>query len=245
MGRFLVALGVVIVLAPRVAAADDLKRGIELYKAGKYAEAATVLAKAYDSDGKPETLFALAQAERLAGDCKSAAPHYHKVLEQVSDLNVAKLVQQQLAQCEKDEPKTEPKTEPAKTEPAKTEPMKAEPAQPQIVTKTVVREVRKSDQLTTSLFATGMLFLGGGAGLLVASLGSQSAADAAYTQTDFNRFQSRADTERVAAIAAGTAGVALITFATVRWMRGGSRAKADVAVVPTSGGGTLVVGGRF
>ncbi len=236
-----VLVAAAIVLAPAVASADDnMKRGIELYKAGKYADAAAALAKAYDADGKPETLFALAQAERLAGDCKNAAPHYHKVLDQVSDLNVAKLVQAQLSQCEKDEPA---KAEPAKVEP-KPEPAKDAPP-PQIVTKTVVREVHRGDQLSTSMFATGMLCLGGAAGLLVASLGSQSAADAATTQPDYNRFSSRASTEGVAAIVTAAAGATLITFATVRWLRAGNRAKADVAIVPTASGGALVVGGRF
>jgi len=241
MGRLLVVVAA-IVLAPVVAFADDLKRGIELYKAGKYADAAAALAKAYDADAKPETLFALAQAERLAGDCKSAVPHYRKVLDQVSDLNVAKLVQAQLSQCATDEPA---KVEPTKVEPVKVEPAKVEPPPPQIVTKTVVREVRRTDQLSTSMFATGTLCLGGAAGLVVAALGSQSAADTAFTQGDYNRFENRLAAERAAAIVTAAVGVTLITVATVRWVRAGNRAKADVAIVPTSSGGALVVGGRF
>ena len=85
MGSKLAVLAAVIATAQTAGAdpAADLKRGIELYKAGKYGDAAALLKQAYEATGKPETLFSLAQAERLAGDCTSAAAHYHKVVELV------------------------------------------------------------------------------------------------------------------------------------------------------------------
>src|SRR5262249_43601854 len=49
-------------------AGDLFKAGIDHYKAGKYTEAVTELSKSYKLDPKPEALFALAQAERLAGN---------------------------------------------------------------------------------------------------------------------------------------------------------------------------------
>jgi len=68
VGSKLTTLAAVIALAA-TAYADDpkdlFKQGVDLYKAGKYEESARVLKKSYDADPSPNTLFALAQSERL------------------------------------------------------------------------------------------------------------------------------------------------------------------------------------
>ena len=52
----------------------------ELYREGRYAEAAQQFAKAYASDPRPEYLFNAAQSFRLAKDCANAATYYKKFL---------------------------------------------------------------------------------------------------------------------------------------------------------------------
>jgi tetratricopeptide (TPR) repeat protein len=156
MGSKLTVLAAVIGLGG-TAVADNpaaLKKGIELYKAGKYAEARVQIEKAYNADKKPETLFALAQAERLAGDCMAAAGHYKQVISEVNDLNVAKLVQQNLLLCEPDDDKPEAKPEAAK--PVE----EAGPVEPKIVERTVIREERRTDKLAAVMLGGGMLALG-------------------------------------------------------------------------------------
>jgi tetratricopeptide (TPR) repeat protein len=224
-----------VIAAARLAAADDLKDGIDLYKAGKYADAVTTLRRAYAAAPKPDTLFALAQAERLAGDCKTAATHYHQVIEQVSDLNVAKLVQQTLALCEKNEPR------PAET---KSEPKSESKAEPQVVTKTVVHDVGHTDTLAASLFATGTLALGAAGGLYLAAAANRNGAEKARLFDDYTALSDRADVERTAMFVAGGVGVALIGVAVYRWTRSDAP-KTDVAVVPSQHGGTLWVTSRF
>ena len=237
MGSKLAILAAVIGLATS-AAADNagelMKKGIDLYKAGKYDEAAKVLKDAYDVDGKPETLFALAQAQRLAGDCTSAAANYHKVISQVSDMNVAKLVQQNLALCEKDEPKPppEPTVEP-KAEPP--------PPEPKIVTRTVVRDVGHTDRLAAMLFGAGMLGLGASGGLYLAASSTRDAADHARTLDDHDRLASRASSEQVGMVVAAGVGLAAVGYAVFRWTHGSDAAKTDVAVVPTATGGAVWV----
>lgn len=235
-----ITIAAAIAAAPAIAHADAagdlLKRGIEQYKAGKYADAAATLKKAYDADGKPETLFALAQAERLAGDCPTAVEHYKEVTAKVSDLNVAKLVEQSLELCpQQAAPKVETHDEPVA-------PPVAPP--PRIVEKTVVREVPRTDKLAASLAAIGALSLGGAVGLYVAAAGNDTAAQHAYTATDEATFEHRFTVERDAAIGAAAGGAVLLGVATWRWMRG-DRTGADVVVAPTSSGGSVSLVGRW
>jgi tetratricopeptide (TPR) repeat protein len=238
VGSKLAVLAAVIAMTSPAAAdkaGDLMKKGIDLYKAAKYDEAAKVLQQAYDLDHKPETLFALAQAQRLAGDCTSAAANYHKVIEQISDVNTAKLVQQNLSLCEKDEPKPEPKVEP-KPEP---------PPEPKVITRTVVREVGHTDMLAATVFGAGMLGLGAAGGLYVAASSNRDAADQARTLDDHDRLASKASSEQTAMFIAAGVGVAAIGYAVFRWTRGSDAPKADVAIVPTSGGGAVSLNGSW
>lgn len=219
-------------------AAELMKKGIEQYKAGKYTEAATTLQRVYDLDHKPETLFALAQAQRLAGDCTSAAANYHKVIAQVSDVNTAKLVQQNLSLCEKDEPKPEPAPVP-KSEPA------PPPPPPQIITKTVVRDSGATDKVAATMFGVGMLGLGAAGGLYLASSSNSDAAENARTLDEHNRLASRASSESTGMVIAAGVGVAALGYAVFRWTRGGETSKTEVAAVPTSGGGAIWVSSSF
>ncbi|HEY5944252.1 MAG TPA: tetratricopeptide repeat protein, partial [Kofleriaceae bacterium] len=204
MGSKLTVLAAVIALGGSAfadQAADEMKKGIDLYKAGKYAEAIPHLDKAHQLDDKPDTLFALAQAQRLAGDCPSAAANYHKVIEQVSDMNVGKLVQQNLELCEHDQPKrTEPVVEPKRDE--------AEPAKPQVVERTVVRDVGGTDKLAAVMFGGGMLAVGVAGGLFVAASNNSDAADRAKSLEDHDLLADRAKQQRTIMYVAGGVGVA-------------------------------------
>jgi tetratricopeptide (TPR) repeat protein len=221
-------------------AADELKKGIDAYKAGNYAEAIAHLEKAHKLAPKPDTLFALAQAQRLNGDCITAATNYHKVLDQVTDLNVAKAVHANLLLCEPEEPKkAEPVTEERRDEP------KDEP-KPQVVEKTVVREVGgHTDKLAATMFGAGMLAVGVAGGLYVAASNNADAADRAKSLEDHDLLADRATSQRTILYVAGGVGVAMMGFAIYRWSRGDNQAKADVALVPSSGGGSLYVTSRF
>src|SRR5690606_38392201 len=107
------------------------RRGIDEYKAKKYAEAAATLKASYELEPKPDALFALAQAERLAGRCPEARAHYRQLLEATTELATAKAVQSNLDLCE-----PEPAPAPARPPPAAPAPP------PRTITKTVARDVR-------------------------------------------------------------------------------------------------------
>jgi hypothetical protein len=213
------------------------KQGIDEYKAQKYDAAVATLKRSYDLDGKPDVLFALAQAERLGGHCPEATAHYKKLLASISDLTTAKLVQNSLALC--------PQPEPEKPPPAPPRPPEPPPPPPRPIIKTVVRDVRHSDVLATMLAAGGMLGLGAGGGLFLASRNSQNAADHARTLDDHERFTDRMTTERVASFIAGGTGVVMIGIAVVRWARGGEAKSTEITVAPSAGGTMMFVSSRW
>jgi len=221
----------VLVLGASTAAADPTadelaKQGADAYAAGHYDDAVTALQKAYALDPKKETLFALAQSERLGGHCPAAVEHYKLLLSQLNDLESSKLIEGNVALCEKTEALKKPDAPP----PA--------PAQPAAV-KTVVRVEHSSDRLATMSFAAGMLALGAGGGLFVASSNARDDAKTADTLAAHNQLDSRADTERGASYIAFGVGAAAVGYAIFRWVRGGDEDGAAVAVTPRAHGAAV------
>jgi tetratricopeptide (TPR) repeat protein len=218
--------------------ADDLlKKGLALYKDGKYAEAVDVLTKAYAANPKPELLFPLAQAERNAGDCKAASIHYKKILEEIADLNTAKLVRQNLALCEPAEPDKPP-----------TEKCETKPVEPPPPPKTIVREVDRgghTDQVAVASAGAGALALGIATGFYFASSSTRDAADQAGSLSAHNTLADRADSERTAMIVSAGIGAAALGFAAFRWLTHDPAPRTDVALVPTSGGGAVWFSSRW
>lgn len=196
-----------IALSVRPASADELgdlmKQGSQAYQDGRYDDAIAKLDKAYELSPKPEILFALAQAERLGGHCPAALTHYKKVLEKMTDLDTAKLIEGNVALCEK--------TEAVDTD----RPREKETPGP---TKTVVRVEHHTDKLALTSFAIGALGLGAAGGLYVASNATRDAAAGAPTLDGNHSLNSRADLERGMSYGAAGVGVALVTFAIYRWV---------------------------
>ncbi len=216
--------------AARAETPDELlKRGLALYKDGKYAEAVVVLKQAYDADPKPEVLFPLAQAERLAGNCTAAAEHYKKILEQIGDINTAKLVRQSLELCEPPTPTPGPAP---KCEPTTKAPESGPP-------KTVVREVGHTDRVAVIAAGGGALALGAAVGLYFAASSTRDAADRAGSLASHDTLADRADSERNAMIVTASIGAAALGFATFRFLTHTDARRTDVAVVPTSRGGAV------
>lgn len=222
---------------PAPPTSDAYKQAIEAYKAGRYDEAVDLLEKAYKLEPKPEVLFALAQAERLGGQCDKAIVHYRQLLTQTTELATAKAVQNNLVLCPGGEPP------PPKPEPEPKSTPKPEPAPridiAQAPTKTVI--VRKTDPLAVTLLAGGALSGGFAVGMLLRSSSTRSDAATARTLDDANALHDRADRDRLMSIVAGGIGAVAIGFAVFRLARGGESSTTEVAVTPTSGGSMMVL----
>ena len=231
------ALVAAVLLAPVVAHAETpdelLKRGLALYKDGKYPEAVRVLQQAYDADPKPEFMFPLAQAERLAGNCTAAAVHYKLILETIADFNVAKLVRQNLSLCEG--PETPAKCESTGTPAPSPTPTPAPAAKPAVTT-----VEHPSDKVAMVSAGAGALALGVATGFYFASSSTRDAADQAGSLAAHNELSDRADSEHTAMLVSAGIGAAAIGFAAYRWLSHDKAPRTDVALVPGAHGGGAV-----
>lgn len=222
--------------------ADLFKQGIDAYKAKRYDEAAALLERSYAAAPKAETLFALAQAERLGGRCDKAIPRYKQLLAETTELPVAKAVQLNLSMCPGADPPPQPA--PAAKSPGGDDDDTA-PAPPP-PPRTIVREVRATDPLAVGLLAGGALGGGFAVGMLLRSSAARDDAGSARTLDDANALHDRADRDRLVAIIAGGASAVAIGFAVYRLASGGGETRAtDVAVAPAPGGSMLVLSKRW
>ncbi len=216
------------------------KKGVEEFKQKKYEVASATLAKSYELDPKPDALFALAQAERLAGHCPAAIPHYKKMVEITTDLPTLKAVQSNLDIC------VPPKIEKPVEKPVD---RIVEKPVDRIVEKRVDHIVTRTDHKTDVLviggFAGGALFLGTSVGFFLAASNNSSDSDKATTLAESNRLYDRSVDQKRIAFVTGTAGVVLVGFGVYRLVKKKSSSRAEVALVPTHGGAVAWLGARW
>ena len=208
--------------------------GIDEYKNKDYEGAAASMAKSYALDPVPETLYAQAQAERLAGDCIDASVHYTKLLDLASkDNSISVAVKANLELCSQIERGEKPKEDP------KADAQAAERRDaPTVKVRTVYRTERRSDKLAIALFAAGGIGIGGAAVTYIAGVSARSDADHATTLAEYNNLFDRSVTLKDTAYIAAGVGVVAVAYATWRVTHGSGtvRVAEQVAVVPTRGG---------
>jgi tetratricopeptide (TPR) repeat protein len=219
------------------------KKGIEEYKAKKYEVAAQTLAKSYELAPKPDSLFALAQAERLAGKCDLARPHYKRLLEVTTDLSTSKAVQANLELCAlPPEPETQDGDKPVEVVPVGPPP---DPPKPTVITQVVTRTEHKGNWLATTAFVGGGFAIGTSLALFLISRSTAEDSDNALTLDASNQLYDRSKTERSLSIVSGSIGIALVGFGVYRVIAAKTRTRTEVAAVPLHGGGSFWVSTRF
>ena len=210
----------------RAAAAHDT-RGRELYRDKDYAGAAHEFEAAYAIDPAPQLLYHWAQAERLGGRCDHAIQLYHRYIDDgarggASADDVRSLVKQ----CESaqlDAPRAPPRESPP------------------IELRHDAQPPWYRDRLAVGLAGGGVVALGVGIGLLVASGSTRAAANSAFYLDDHVRLLATANNERTAGgltlgLAAALVGAGAYVFVV-------HRRHHDAAVTFTASG--LAIAGSF
>jgi hypothetical protein len=130
--------------ATRIASADDaadhFAKGTRYYNIQEWANALKEYRDAYSLDPKPETLWAIAQTQRLSGDCRSAILTYKAFMRSASPAG-ANAAAEWIKQCEADldaqrkaVEATTPPTEPQQPAPSsKAAPSATPPPSPPVV----------------------------------------------------------------------------------------------------------------
>jgi tetratricopeptide (TPR) repeat protein len=246
-----------VVTAAADSAADHAAAGKKAFAEGKYAEAITSFREAHKLAPDPKLLYAIAQAQRMAGDCASAVVTYEEFIKTNADKKLVEYSQENIKRCKEQlasQPKVEPPrpepppTEPPKTEPPRTEPPKTEP--PRVEPK----PARSSGETswTTDWIGHGLVAAGVGAAVVGTLLWTQGRSDAAAVNdaTDHDAFLAARDAAGSAVnrqrigIALGIAGAGAIAGGVIHYRMAGKK-EVGVGAAPTRGGGAFVARIRF
>jgi tetratricopeptide (TPR) repeat protein len=234
-------------------------RGLEYYKMKEYEAAISEFEAAYAIDPRNEILFAQAQAERLSGDCASAVTLYRHFLDGNPPAIHAEAARASLDKCEtalKSTPegeKTPTSNEPPPSATPPSAPADSTPAEPAATPATTATPAHGEsrpfykDPLGDTFAITGVIAIGVGVGLYLASSDDVSAADEATSYSEHARLYDRAESRRTYAFVGLGAGAALLAGAAVRWMWPGSESstRTDVALDVRGDGASLVLAGSF
>ena len=234
---------------------DHLEQALSAYQSRDYPRAAAEFELAYAATPTTDILFGWAQAERLAGNCPAAIPHYRELLQHTLPPPQATAAQQSLARCE-----AAVAAAPAPPEPAPSPP--PDPAANANMNANVNANVNVPATTPAADAAPrkawykdvpGGLLTGGGVVLLGTSLAlyvsAQSLHADASDTTNYSDFQSlhdRADSRETTAAICAFTGAALITGGVVRYVLVRRRARRTVlTATPTAQGAALVLAGEF
>jgi hypothetical protein len=231
-------------------AAADADKHVAAAKAAfaeeRYPDAIAEFRAAHALRPDPKLVYSIAQAQRLAGDCRGAIVSYEEFLATKPDAKLSEYSEANIAQCKKviasqPEPVVEPTPPPV--EPAPVEPTPTpilEPSPPPEGGRPWYRD-----------WVGNALVIGGVAGIAVGATFYVSGRNAAGKVNDASDHQSFLDAreaassaltkQRIGLVAAGV-GVGLVVGGVLHYKMSGKR-EVRVTAVPTNGGAAIVLGG--
>ncbi len=241
-------------LVATAAHADDRAHAKQLYDEGlrhynvaEYPEAIAAWKQAYLIAKKPILLFNIAQAYRLAGDCKQALTFYDSYEREEPHPKNQDELDQALALC-KDAKDATPIT-PDKPPPVadKPPPVPDQPVPPPDTSVARAPEPARVEPVANPKRRTAIVV--GGVGVAFGITGIVFALDAraqqgkvanvtSWTQTD-NDIQTRGVRDNRLAVVCGGLGVAGIATGVVLYMVGRGNAEHGLAIAPSRGGATV------
>jgi type IV secretory pathway VirB10-like protein len=241
-------------------ATDHFAKGTRFYNIQDWTNALKEYREAYTLDPKPETLWAIAQTQRLSGDCRGAILTY-KAFMRTASTNGANAAMEWIKTCEADldaqrkaidaatttPPPTEPKpTKPTPPPPTTTPPPTPPPNPPPTVAPPAPAPVPAShrsavlDPLGDVLLVVGVGGLAVGAAYVAAGTSDANNAPNAATVAGWHHDADAATRDQELGAIAGGVGVVCTALAIWRFI-GVSRANtaaehASIGIAPASGG---------
>jgi len=219
------------------AAAVELERGEASFRAKDYVAAIKAFDAGYAIDPQPIFLYDKAQAQRLAGDCKSAIDTYREFLATEPPANEAVRAKKNIENCKATLPPPEevapPPAREQQHEVAEPEPA-ADPEPPPPSHAETSRWWR--DSVGVSLLTTGVIGLGVGVGFAVAARAAASDTALATNVDQWTASRDRWARDRIVAGVALGAGATCVVLGVLRL----SLRDRSVAVTPARGNGAVV-----
>ena len=234
-----------------------LERGIEFYAERQFELAIIEFRAGFALDPRPDFLFALAQAERLSGDCSTAVVYYRRFLQTKPDINQSEAASVNMKRCVRALESGPGGKRLARPSDALSEAERTSAAPPPLTPLANSRPTigRQNDVPTkpwyrdvigTSLLVSGVVGLGVGVGFFVASNSDENDALGANDQVVYERSIDSARSKRNVSIATASIGSALLVGAMIRYLTRDSREKRTrLTATPHRDGGSIAVFGRF
>lgn len=232
-----------------------LKRGIEFYAEKQYELAIVEFRAGFAIDPRPDFLFALAQAERLSGDCRTAVVYYKRFLETKPGENQQEAARVNMKRCDR-ALESGPSGRPKKPTPKAMKDAEGTKRTPRAMpVGSLMGDDRSAgrpwyrDSVGSSLLIGGLVALGVGTGFWVASSSAEATANAAGNLDEFRAQMDRASSRKTISVASLVVSAGLISAGLLRLAlrkRPSSRRSARRFVVAAAPRG-IVVGlvGRF
>jgi len=219
----------------------DFEAAVREYRAGAQAETGPTYTFWYN----------LGQAYRQLGRNEDAIWFYSQFLAQAPPSlrlhrdAASSFIEQMNADLERP-PAAPPPTEPAATAPTEPAAATSGQAQAERPVRAEVRERWYRDRIGWALAGVGAVSLGISGGLILSGRSLDNQANAEDAQADRKSLRDRASTRMLAGGIAGSIGAVVLTVGIVKLVKlpGGGRESA-VSIVPTIGGASWVVEGRF
>jgi len=237
-----------------------LRRGIEFYAEKQYELAIVEFRAGFALDPRRDFLFALAQAERLSGDCPTAVIYYKRFVQTNPSDHQREAARVNMKRCGR-ALESGPSGRPAKpTEAALRDAEGAKNVPPAMPVGVVANDDRSSrppwykDTIGSSLLVAGVVSLGIGSGFWFASNSAESAADDAGNLDDFRAHMDRASSRRTISVASLAVAAGLISVGVWRLAtrKRGSRNRSlktqstrSLVAAPAPNGVVVGVIGRF
>lgn len=232
MRTFKCLIVVAVLGGAQTALADDhLERGLEHYAAGDYELAIDEFVAGYEIDPQPELLFALAQAERLSGDCASARVYYGEFLDTEPTEAQRAAAQMHIDACD-DALESTPALE---REVLELEPDPVEQVAPRRWFHDIVGDVMLGAGILTALISVR---------LHGQAADARDLAEASGDYDEYAMYRDRALGRRNWALGTFAVGAGLVGGAIYRFVWA-DRGESDLAVGPSSDGIGLSLGGAF
>jgi len=246
-------------LAPALARADEAQdhadRATRAYNIQDWPTALREYKQAYELDPKPETLWSIAQTQRLSGDCRGAILTYRAYVRGASTAG-ANAAENWIKQCEATIEAQQKALDDAMKEPAKPQPVQPQPqpqpVQPQPPPVAHAKPAHRSwvlDPLGGTLAVVGLAALGGGGYFLVTGNSDMSAAAKKPTYQQYDKAVDDANSEQKIGTFALVGGAVFIGLATWRYLAVASHDHDETmqafAPVVVPGGAVVTYGGTF
>jgi tetratricopeptide (TPR) repeat protein len=227
----------------------------DAYDRGDLTTALREFEAAYEETQRPDLLYVIGKLYAARSDCRRAIEHFERFLATGPGPNATDGARAEIARCRAAEPATsatgtsDPATPP--TEPGTTDPAAADPATPTVelgagTSAATGAPHRRRDRWSLALIGSGVAV--DLVALLVYQQARAAQCDRVCTGITYDAYQdkeSRASNLRATAIVLGGAGTIALGVGVWRRLSRPRERAVDVSVLPTRGGGAVVLDGRF